>query len=132
MVDIVNVQLTIEQKISKSFGFIRTAKEELKYQRQMLKDAFENDADYKKINDELSANKTKLKARKLKMIEENPSLTTLQDKIDTLKDKLDSHQLTLSEFLIEYTEKTGNDTVPNDTGEIVKIKVKKSATVKKI
>lgn len=129
---IVAKQLSLEQNIKDTFKVIRSTKQLIKEKRQMLKDAFEGDAQYKKINDELSAQKTQLKSRKMKMIEETPSLATLQEQIDVLKEDKKSYQLTLSDFLGDYVEKTGNTTVPNDVNEIVKIEVKKVCKVKKI
>lgn len=133
MVQIVaQIQIKAEKKIQSKFVDIRSQKIALRELRTQLRDTFNNDKDYHVLDLTVKDQKMKLKTIKQSIENKNPSVRTLMAKIEIAKDNLKSHQLTLSDWLIEYKEKTGNTTIPDDKGEIVEFEVKKVAKVKKI
>ena len=126
------IQIKMEKRISDKFGEFKAQKTELREYRKQLRDTFEQDKDFHDLSIIVKDQKAKLTARKLALEEENPSIGTLKEKIETLKENVKSTQLTLSDWLIEYKEKVGSDTIPDDTGDIVKIEVKKTAKAIKV
>ena len=126
------LQIKMEKRIAGKFGEFKAQKTELREYRKQLRDTFDQDKDFHDLSLIVKDQKAKLTARKLALEDENPSIKTLEEKIETLKEGVKSTQLTLSDWLIEYKEKIGSDTIPDDIGEIVKIEVKKTAKAVKV
>jgi hypothetical protein len=103
----------------------------LKQIRKELKDNLEGDAEYHdqmlKVKDE----RAKLNARKI-LLENVPAIEALKTKAGEIKSALKDEQLELSNWLVDYTKKTGNTTIPDDANNIVKIEVKTIASIKNI
>jgi len=129
--NVLGIQVKSENKIKGKFTDVRAKKIHLRQLRSQLKDALNNDKEYHELSLKLKDARTDLNAQKTKL-ENIPALTTLKEKIESAKEALKSEQLTLSDWLLEYKEKTGLDTIPDDKGGIVKIKVTKVVKVEEI
>ena len=126
MVESVHVfQIKAETKIQNKFATVRAKKIELRQLRTQLRDTFAQDKTFHDLDQIVKDQKKKLEYRRGELEEKDSSIGTLKEKIETLKESFKSEQLTLSSWLIEYKETTKLDTIPDDTGDIVKIEVKK-------
>lgn len=127
---VVEIQIVSETNIKNKFVSIRGKKMELREVRKELKDNLEGDAQYHDQMLRVKDERAKLNKRKLEL-ESIASIQELKNKEQDLKEKLKSDQLTLSDWLVQYVDRTHNETIPDDANNIVKIEIKKIASVKK-
>lgn len=128
---VVEIQIVSEKKIQKKFVEIRSQKMSLKQIRKELKDNLEGDAEYHDQMLIVKDERAKLNARK-QLLENVPAIEALKAKASEMKSALKDEQLELSNWLVDYTKKTGNTTIPDDANNIVKIEVKTVASIKNI
>lgn len=128
---VMEIQIVSEKKIQNKFVSIRGQKMELRRIRKELKDNLENDAEYHDQALKVKEERAKLNARK-QLLENVPAIEALKTKAGEIKSALKDEQLELSNWLVQYTQKTGNTTIPDDANNIVEIKVKTTATVENI
>lgn len=128
---VVEIQIVSEKKIQKKFVEIRSQKMSLKQIRKELKDNLEGDAEYHDQMLIVKDERAKLNARK-QLLENVPAIEALKAKASEMKSALKDEQLELSNWLVDYTKKTGNTTIPDDANNIVKIEVKTIASIKNI
>jgi len=128
---VVEIQIVSEKKIQNKFVTIRGHKIEIRKLRQELKDNLEGDAQYHDQMIKVKGERAKLNARKL-LLENTPAIEVLKAKLGDIKSELKDEQLELSNWLVDYTKKTGNITIPDDANNIVKIEVKTIASIKNI
>lgn len=128
---VVEIQISSERKIQNKFIAIRAGKMELRKIRKELKDNLENDAEYHDQAIKVKEERKKLNARK-QLLENHPAIEALKTKAGEIKSALKDEQLELSNWLVQYTQKTGNTTIPDDANNIVEIEVKTIANIKNI
>lgn len=131
MDSVVEIQIVSEKKIQNKFVTIRGTKMELRKIRKELKDNLEGDAEYHDQALRVKEERAKLNARK-QLLENVPAIEALKAKASEVKSTLKDEQLELSNWLVDYTKKTGNTTIPDDANNIVEIEVKTVASIKNI
>lgn len=132
MQNTVQVQLSIEQNVKESFVEVANLRRKIKEKRKAVNDAFLNDKEYYDASKKVADLRLQMKNRKLKILEENPAITTMQEELDEMKDGLQSEQMSLNDYLLMYIDQTGNTTIPDASGDIVEIKIEKKVHTKKI
>lgn len=106
-----------EDRIKVDYQDVQSFKRELKEHRTMLKDIYDNDGEYSKLNEEMKEHKRKMKAVKDR-IDEDPSVALLKAKIDDYKENLKDAQMSLFDHVEAYVTKTGIKTI--DIGDQTK------------
>lgn len=99
---------------------IDDSRKELREQRQMVKDTFENDQEYHELSEKVKAmnkNKTAIKQKLLKTPAAEAALVKMQDLQTELKDMEDK----LSGYLQEYQRVSGTNIIEGNDGEIRQI-----------
>lgn len=129
--NVVEIQVKAEKKIQGKFTDVRAKKIHLRALRSQLRDALNGDKTYHELDLKLKDARTALNESKNRL-ENVPEIATLKEKIEAAKENLKSEQLTLSDWLIDYKEKTGSDTIPDDKGGIIKIKITKVVKTEEI
>lgn len=115
-----------EDKIKHAMQKREDMSKELRKRRSMLKSALEKDAEYYKAMESVSAAQQHKNAIKKKLMKD-PSLVKLAAEVDLLKEGVKSLQLTISDFLLEYKQETGNDTIEDNHGNVRRIRVAEQA-----
>lgn len=101
MTTIVNEINVFEDRISSYYSDLQNFKSKIKERRQMLKDAYENDADYAEKMEEVKAKKREL-ARIKEKLNNEPAIQVIKSDIDQLKDEVKDTQLGLFANLDSY------------------------------
>lgn len=112
--------LALEGKIRRAQALIEEAKEKLKEQRDMFKDAFENDAVYQDHQNKYEEARSILLATK-KQILKDPAVAAMEEKIKDMRLALRQLQDSLSEDLQEYQNLTGEKVIETDEGRLMEI-----------
>lgn len=100
----------VETQAKQSFAIIEDKKTQLKAKREMLKDTYENDDEYRELNDEVRNAKRKLAVKKA-VIDSEDAVKELKSEINALKDDLKEEQLNLSDYLSSLKSHTGIKTL---------------------
>lgn len=107
------VQLNLlEGKIKDAISDKKRLSAELRKYRKQYKDVFENDKEWKELNDSLAEIKLKMKKRELALRDE--SVQALEDVIDEKSESRKDVQLTLSHYLKQWSDKGNNYIVDNE------------------
>ncbi len=118
---------SLEQVIERNANQLSELKEELKNQRQMLKNYFENDVQLAEVEEQATEFKNQVKERKAGLQLE-PQVVDLQIKIKELREREKEIQETLSNHLVNHyrmTNSTSFDTSDGDQWEYkVQAKIK--------
>lgn len=121
--------LDLEQSIKTYFDSIRAKQEEIKQNRDMVKDAYLNDEAYH--NHEEKVKEVKMAAEKTKeQIGKSPAVIHAKQKITEAATELKEMQKALSNFLLQYYKLTGNTHITVHEGEEYQI-VQNAKLVKK-
>lgn len=120
---------TMEEKIRMGLREQKRIKNELKTKQSLLGSALEQDADYYKANESVKDAQRARRAVKQKVIAANPHMKTLSEQIAVLKEKKKDIQLTLSDYVLEYTKKTHMTTIEDDEKVVRSIKVEETAHI---
>lgn len=108
-----------QQKIQVAHEDVLTLRNKIKEHKAMLKDAYENDSQYKGLMEQINELKRELNGVK-KRIDNEPSMQATKMKIDELKSEMKDVQESLFADLELYTRQTGQNTIELN-GEIKKI-----------
>jgi vacuolar-type H+-ATPase subunit I/STV1 len=112
--------LALEGKIKRTYSLIQEAKDKLKEQREMFRDAFENDPVYKDQEEKFQeAKKICLETRQ--EILKDPAVASMQERIKEMRLSLKELQDALSEDLQQYRDLTGEKVIETDEGGLMEI-----------
>lgn len=113
---------------------IRTKKLELKIKREMYKNRFDNDDEWKAAEQAYREARLKRAQEKLRILEE-PAMKALDAEIHEMAQEVKSEQLALSDWLYAYEQQTGSSMVEMESGETYLVqrnyKVKKESRADK-
>jgi len=112
--------LQLDTLIKRYMGDINRLKMEMKEQRSMFNDTFENDASYHEATEKEKEVKKVKNTAKLK-IAQQPGTIVVADKVKNLREELKHAQEMLSGYLEQYVQKTGQRTIEDDNGDIIQI-----------
>lgn len=114
------ILISLEELIKNHIESIAKLKEELKAQREMHEDSFNNDPVYRE-HDEKVKEATKAKLSVKKQIGSQPSIALLAQKVKDLRTDLSEKNQTLSDLVADYKEKTGATQIETRDGKILEI-----------
>src|SRR3989344_6296502 len=112
--------LRLEEMIKNNRKIIESSRTELKEQRQMLKDTFENDALYMEHNEEVKK-ATKVRSATKAEILKKADVATLNEKVKSLQSQIRESTEALSDYLREYQRVSGLTTIEGEDGEVLEI-----------
>lgn len=112
--------LRLEEMIKNNRKIIETSRVELKEQRQMLKDTFENDPVYVEHNEEVKK-ATKVRSATKVEILKKADIAALAEKVKSLQSQLRESTEALSDYLREYQRVSGLTTIEGEDGEVLEI-----------
>lgn len=108
--------LNLESLIKSYSTQIDNLKKELRKEKRLLKDAFENDAVYREHNEKVKeANQKRIETRQ--QILNQPALKEIKEKLEELSEQIKENEETLSDYLLQYQKMTGSNEIEGDDGE---------------
>lgn len=127
--DQVATLLNLEDLIKNHIESIDKLKLELKQNREMLEDSFNNNPTYHE-HDEKVKDVTKAKNSVRLEIAKQPSVATLNQKVKDLRFDMNEKSKTLSDLLQDYIEQTGATQIETRDGKVLEI-IRTSKLVRK-
>jgi transposase len=112
--------LNLEELIKNHIESVAKLKEEIKVQREMFDDSFNNNPTYRE-NDEKVKEATKAKLSVKKQISSQPSVALIAQKLKDLRFDLSETNQTLSELLKDFREQTGATQIETRDGKMMEI-----------
>lgn len=94
----------------RSYENVQIQKNKIKEKKQMLKDAFENDATYSRLDADIKEQKREL-AKIKETIAQQSQIVELKEEIRDMTEELKDEQYALFAHLDEYTKQTGASTI---------------------
>jgi hypothetical protein len=119
-IDQSTVFLSLEELIKNHIDSIAKLKVELKKEREMYDDSFNNDPVYRE-HDEKVKEATKAKLSVKKQIGSQPSVALLAQKVKDLRFDISEQNKTLSDLLSDYKEQTGATQIETRDGQILEL-----------
>jgi len=111
---------TLESKVKREISMIDGLKKDLKTQKEMFDDIFQNDETYR-TQDQTVKEATKIRGgTKLQLLKQQ-STAELDEKIKDIKLQLNELQQTLSVDLLEYQKTTGATQIETENGQTLQI-----------
>ncbi len=112
--------LSLEELIKNHIESVAKMRSELKTQREMFEDSFNNNPTYREHTEKVKeANKAKASVKK--QISSQPSVALLAQKVKDLRFDINESNQTLSELLRDYREQTGATQIETRDGQIMEI-----------
>jgi len=108
--------LELEGLIKRYISQIENLKNELKKQKEMLDDAFGNDAVYKE-QEAKAKEAVGVKSATKQQILLQPALVEARERIDDLRTEIKEATEVLSDYLIQFQRSTGFNEIEADNGE---------------
>ncbi len=109
--------LNLESLIKSYLSRIESLKKEIRQQKQIIEDAFENDVVYREQQEKVKeANQLRLSTRQ--QLLGQPSLKGVREKLEEMREQLKEQEATLSDYLLQYQKMTGMSEIEGDDGEI--------------
>lgn len=118
----VQSMLNLESMIHRFLADIDKTREKLKTQKDMLDDAFNNDAGYAEAMQKVKE-ATKAKNAVKQKIQKQEAIARLINEVDGIKDEIGELQDGLSKYLHQYVEQSGNNYFTGENGEVMEIVV---------
>lgn len=112
--------LNLEELIKNHIDSIAKLREELKAQREMFEDSFNNNPTYHE-NEEKVKEAAKAKGSVKKQISSQPSVALLAQKVKDLRFDISEQSKTLSDLLQDYKEQTGATQIETRDGKIMEL-----------
>lgn len=112
--------LNLEELIKNHIESVAKLRLEIKTQREMFDDSFNNDPVYRE-NDEKVKEATKAKLSVKKQISSQPSVALIAQKLKDLRFDLNETNQTLSELLKDFREQTGATQIETRDGKMMEI-----------
>ena|SRR5579863_6295835 len=122
--------LNLEDLIKNHIEAIDKLKIEIKQQREMLEDSFNNSPTYHEHVEKVKEI-TKAKNSVRQEIAKQPSVATLAQKVKDLRFDMNEKAKTLSDLLQDFTEQTGATQIETRDGKVLEI-VKTSKLVRRV
>ena len=114
------VLLSLIELIKTNINSIDKLSLDLKKQREMFDDSFNNDPLYREQTEKVKeANKSKSATKQ--QIMKQPSVMQLSNQVKSLRSEIKERQSSLSDYLQEYQRLTGASEIENDNGELLRI-----------
>lgn len=118
--DQVTAMLSLEELIKNHIDSIDKLREEIKQQKEMFEDSFNNNPTYHEHTERVKeANKAKSSVRQ--QIAKQPSVAMLDQKIKDLRFDMSEQNKTLSDLLQDYKEQTGATQIETRNGQVLEI-----------
>ena len=118
--DQANALLSIEELIKNHIESIDKLRIELKQQREMLEDSFNNNPTYREHVEKVKeVSKAKNSVRQ--EISKQPSVAILSQKVKDLRFDMNEKSKTLSDLLQDYIEQTGATQIETRDGKVLEI-----------
>ncbi|OQA93176.1 MAG: hypothetical protein BWY24_00696 [Microgenomates group bacterium ADurb.Bin219] len=115
-----NDYLNLENQIKTLIDQIDTLKEEIKNQKQMYDDSFQNDTTFKEHDDKVKEASKIRQATKAQILKQG-NVAEISEKIIDSRADLKGMQNTLSELLIQYQKESGATQIESNKGEILRL-----------
>lgn len=112
--------INLESLINRHIGDIEKLKEQLKTQKDMFNDSFNNDATYAEHAEKVKELNRQKNAAKQKVLRQ-PALVAIAERIAELKDDMKDLQEALSSYLKQYQEISKTNQIVGENGEIHEI-----------
>lgn len=112
--------LSLEELIKNHIEAIDKLKIELKQQREMFEDSFNNNPTYREHMERVKE-VTKAKNSVRQEIAKQPSVATLAQKVKDLRFDMNEKSKTLSDLLQDYIEQTGATSIETRDGKVLEI-----------
>jgi len=109
--------MRLENLINGNLMDLEQLQSSLKEQNAMLKDAFENDAEYSKVSEKAREVQKLKKAVKDKIIKD-PGVALLDEKVTELRTRVKETQQALSDYLTQYYQESGMRQITGIDGEV--------------
>jgi predicted nuclease with TOPRIM domain len=116
----VTTMLDLESLIKRYLKDIGELREDIKEQKQMFDDAFDNDVKFKESDDK-AKEINRAKAAVKQIIKRTPAVAELENKINGMKDEMKELQDALSGYVREYQRVSGATQIEGENGEIMEI-----------
>ncbi|HVF69690.1 MAG TPA: hypothetical protein VNA13_03965 [Xanthomonadales bacterium] len=114
------ILISLDELIQNHIESIAKLKEELKGQREMFEDSFNNSPVYHDHDEKAKeANKAKMMVKK--QISSQPSVAMLAQKVKDMRIDISEKNKTLSDLVADYKEKTGATQIETRDGKIMEI-----------
>ncbi len=118
--DQVTAMLSLEELIKNHIDSIDKLREEVKQQKEMFEDSFNNNPTYHEHTERVKeANKAKSSVRQ--QIAKQPSVAMLDQKIKDMRFDVSEQSKTLSDLLQDYKEQTGATQIETRSGQVLEI-----------
>lgn len=116
----VTVLLDLENLIKSHISGIDKRRAELRKQKEMLTDIFNNDATYREMDEKVkAANKAKAEVRV--QLARQPNAMGLNEKVKNLSQEIKEMEGAMSDYLREYQRLSGSNEIETDEGDIREI-----------
>jgi Mg2+ and Co2+ transporter CorA len=112
--------INLEDIIKNHIDSIAKMREELKSQREMFEDSFNNNPTFREHSEKVKE-AMKGKALVKKQISSQPSVALLASKIKELRMDINDKNQTLSDLLRDYSEQTGATSIETKNGLVLEI-----------
>lgn len=112
--------LSLEEKIHRVLVDMQKNQMEYKEQKSMFDDTFNQDANYRALDDK-AKEATRQKNAAKQQIMKQPAVVTLSEKVKTMKEDLKDLQTELSDYLLEYQRVSGSSQFTSENGEVLEI-----------
>lgn len=110
----------LESLIKRYVNTINDLRVKLREQKQMMEDAFENDAVYREHAEKVKE-ANRIKSATKQQIAKQPSMQELQQKIKDLSFDIKENEVLLSDYLQQYQKASGVSQIELEDGEILEI-----------
>ncbi len=112
--------LQLETLIKRYLGDLEKLRVQMKSQKEMFEDAFNNDPVYAEQAEKVKQETRKKTEIRQKMVKQ-PALADLQSKLNYTKDQIKDAQDALSGYLREFYQSTGINQIVGDDGDVREI-----------
>ncbi|MEK7571556.1 MAG: hypothetical protein AAB553_04745 [Patescibacteria group bacterium] len=112
--------LNLEEMIKNYIDSLDKLRNELKEQREMYEDTFNNNLNHKELDDKVKE-ATKNRGKLRQELTKQPAVAVLEQKIKDLRFDMKEKQQTLSDLLADYKEQTGATSIETRSGQVLEI-----------
>jgi len=114
------VLMSLDELIKNYIQSIDKLRIEVKKQREMIQDGFQNDPVYHE-HEEKAKEAIKQKNATKQQIMKQPAMMTLANKVKGMQSELKEKQLALSDYLLEYQRLSGANQIETNDGQVLEI-----------
>jgi parvulin-like peptidyl-prolyl isomerase len=112
--------LNLEELIKNHIDSLDKLRNEMKEQREMYEDSFNNNPTYREHVEKVKE-ATKGRSQVRQQIAKQPSVAVLDQKIKDMRFDIKEKQQTLSDLLADYKEQTGATSIETRNGQVLEI-----------